>query len=203
METCMRPIPCRTATRLALAAALALSAGGLAAEPVAYTLDPNHTMVLARWNHFGFSNPVASFGQGQGTLVYDPQEPAAARVEVTLPLSGLTGFVPRFDEHLRSADFFDAQNHPEARFRSTAVTPAGEGRLKVAGELTIKGITRPVVLDVRINKVGELRGRPAAGFDATATLRRSEFDLGRFVPNVSDEVQLSITTEALGPVPGE
>jgi polyisoprenoid-binding protein YceI len=193
----------RIVSRPALAAALALSAATLAAEPVTYSLDPNHTIVLARWNHFGFSNPVAHFGQVQGTLVYDADDPAASRVEVVLPLAGLTGFVPRFDEHLRSADFFDADNHPEARFRSTAVEPAGEGRLKVAGELTIKGITRPVTLDVRINKVGELRGRPAAGFDATATLRRSEFDLGRFVPNVSDEVELSITTEALGPPAGE
>lgn len=190
--------------RISLAAVLAVSlfAGAVHADPVTYRLDPNHTQVLARWDHFGYSHPVANFGQVDGTLVYDADDVAASRVEVTLPLAGLASFVPSFDEHLRSDDFFDAEKYPQARFASTKVEAVGQGRLRVTGELTIKDTTRPVVLDVTLNKAGERKGRAAIGFDATATLKRSDFGLGLFVPNVSDEVRLEITTEALAPAPG-
>lgn len=164
-----------------------------------YEIDPTHTTVVAQWNHFGFSNPVANFGGAEGRIVYDADNVAASSVEVTLPLSGLNAFVDKFDEHLRSADFFDAERFPVATFRSTAVEDAGPGKLKVTGDLTIKDNTRPVVLDVTINRFGEhpMLKRPAAGFDATTTLLRSDFGVGAYAPNVSDEVQLRITTEAV------
>jgi len=189
--------------RSSLTAALVAFAvsGAVHAEAVTYKLDSNHTQVLAKWDHFGYSRPVANFGEVDGTLVYDAENVAASSVRVTLPLSGLTSFVPSFDEHLRSDDFFDAAKYPNATFTSTKVEAAGEGRLKVTGNLSIKEHTRPVVLDVTLNKAGERNGRAAIGFDATATLKRSEFGLGLFAPNVSDEVQLSITTEALVPKP--
>ena len=87
---------------------------------------------------------------------------------------------------------------PSATFKSTKVEAAGEGRLKVTGDLTIKDITRPVVLDVTLNKAGEhpMSKVPAIGFDATATISRTEFGVGKFAPAVSDEVKLRITTEA-------
>ena len=184
-----------------LALAVALAAAPAFAEPVTYQLDPTHTNVLAQWSHFGFSNPFANFGDVQGTLVYDPDDVAASRVEVVLPMSGLTGFSPKFDEHLRSADFFDAARYPNATFRSTKVEAAGEGRLKVTGDLTIKDITRPVVLDVTLNKVGQhqMLKVPAIGFDATATIRRSDFGVGAYAPHVGDEVTLRITTEGSAP----
>ena len=164
-----------------------------------YEIDPTHTTVVAQWNHFGFSNPVANFGGAEGRIVYDADNVAASSVEVTLPLSGLNAFVDKFDEHLRSADFFDAERFPVATFRSTAVEDAGPGKLKVTGDLTIKDNTRPVVLDVTINRFGEhpMLKRPAAGFDATTTLLRSDFGVGAYAPNVSDEVQLRIPTEAV------
>ncbi|HET6397465.1 MAG TPA: YceI family protein [Pseudoxanthomonas sp.] len=185
----------------AIALVAALAAAPAVAAPVTYQLDPTHTNVLAQWSHFGFSNPFANFGDVQGTLVYDPANVAASRVEVTLPLSGLTGFSGKFDEHLRSADFFDAAKYPTATFRSTRVEAAGEGKLKVTGDLTIKDITRPVVLDVTLNKSGEhpMLKVPAIGFDATATIRRSDFGVGAYVPHVGDEVVLRITTEASVP----
>jgi polyisoprenoid-binding protein YceI len=170
-----------------------------AAEKVRYKLDPNHTIVLASWNHFGFSNPVANFGQVDGQLDYDPANPAASGVRVVLPLTGLNSFVPKFDEHLRSADFFDAARYPTVVFQSTRTEAAGEGKLKVTGDLTIRDITKPVVLDVTLNKAGIRQGRPAVGFDATTTIRRSEFGLGLYAPNVSDEVTLRISTEATVP----
>jgi polyisoprenoid-binding protein YceI len=184
-----------------LTAALFAIAGSAFAAPVTYNIDPNHTDVIAQWSHFGFSNPSAHFGKADGTLVYDADNVAASSVQVTLPLSGLNSFVQAFDEHLLSADFFDAEKFPAATFKSTQVEAAGEGKLKVTGDLTIKGVTKPVVLDVTLNKAGEqpMAKRAAIGFDATATVKRSDFGVDKYTPAVSDEVTLRITTEAIVP----
>ena len=190
-------------TRTLLALALAAVSSVAFAAPLTYKIDPNHTDVVASWSHFGFSNPVAHFGQADGFITYDADKVSASKVEVTLPLAGLNSHVPAFDEHLRSGDFFDADKYPTVTFKSTAVKANGENKLQVTGDLTIKGITRPVVLDVTINKLGvqPMAGRQAAGFAATTTLKRSDFGLGLYAPNVSDEVTLSITTEAVVPKP--
>lgn len=187
--------------RFALAAALAIASTAALAAPVAYRIDPTHTDVIASWSHLGFSNPIAHFGQVDGTIVYDADDVAASSVEVRIPLSGLNSHVPAFDEHLRSDDLFDAARHPVITFRSTKVEAAGEGRLRVAGELSIKGVTRPVVLDAKLNKVGEhpMKKVPTIGFDATTTIRRSDFGIAYAVPAVSDEVRIRITTEASAP----
>ena len=186
---------------LSAAALLAFAAAPAFAAPVTYKIDPTHTIVLAQWNHFGFSNPSASFGNVEGTLVYDAADVARSSVEVTLPLSGLEGFSAKFNEHLRSADFFDAAKFPNATFKSTKVEAAGEGKLKVTGDLTVKDITRPVVLDVTLNKAADhpMTKAPTIGFDATTTLSRTEFGVGNYAPAVSDEVELRITTEASVP----
>lgn len=186
--------------KLILTVALATASTVAFAEPLTYTLDPTHTNVIAQWNHFGFSNPSAHFGQAEGTLVYDADDVAASSVQVTLPLAGLASFSAKFDEHLRSADFFEVAAFPVATFKSTRVEAAGEGKLKVTGELTIKDITKPVVLDVTLNKVGtNMQKQPAIGFDATTTVKRTDFDLGMAAPAVSDEVNIRITTEASVP----
>lgn len=199
----MNTVPLKHAPlkRLLLAAVLAVASGTAFAAPVTYKLDPNHTLVLASWSHFGYSHPTANFGQVDGTLVYDADDVAASSVEVTLPLAGLNAFVPDFDEHLRSADFFEADKYPNITFKSTKVEEAGEGKLKVTGDLTIKDRTRPAVLDVSFNKaaVHPMGKRDAIGFDATTTLKRSDFGLDKYVPSVSDEVSLRITTEAMVP----
>lgn len=184
-----------------LVAALFAFAGSAFAAPVSYKIDPNHTNVIASWSHFGFSNPSANFGQADGTIVYDAAKVSASSVQVTLPLTGLSALADQFYDHLTSADWFDAAKYPAATFKSTKVEAAGEGKLKVTGDLTIKGVTKPVVLDVKLNKAGvqPLAKREAIGFDATATVKRSEFGLGNYVPNVSDEVALRITTEAIVP----
>ncbi len=184
-----------------LAAALVAVAGTAVAAPVTYVIDPNHTDVIAQWSHFGFSNPSAHFGKADGVLVYDADDVSASSVNVTLPLSGLNSFVEKFDTHLRSADFFEAEKYPDATFKSTLVEAAGEGKLQVTGDLTIKGITKAVVLDVTLNQAGEhpMAKRQTIGFDATASVLRSDFGLGKFAPAVSDEVELRITTEAMVP----
>ncbi|KRB03477.1 YceI family protein [Lysobacter sp. Root690] len=190
--------------RILLAAALGLAfAGTASAAALTYKIDPNHTDVVASWSHFGFSNPVAHFGKVDGSITYDPAKPAASKVEVTIPLSGLDSHVADFDEHLKSADFFDAAKYPTITFKSTKVEAAGAKKLKVTGDLTVHGVTKPAVLDVTINKVGEqpMAKRAAAGFDATTTLKRSDFGIAKYVPNVSDEIKIRITTEAIVPKP--
>lgn len=185
--------------RGALALALAgLSTAALAA-PAAYRLDPTHTDVVATWSHLGFSNPSANFTQVEGSLVYDAADPTASKVEVTLPLAGLDSHVPALDRHMRGPDMFDAEKFPAIRFRSTKVEPAGKDRLRVSGELTVKGVTRPAVLDVTLNGAGvhPMAKKPAVGFDATTVLKRSEFGIDYALPAVSDEIRIRITTEAL------
>ena len=184
-----------------LVAALFAFAGSAFAAPVSYKIDPNHTNVLASWNHFGFSNPSINFGEADGTIVYDADKIAASSVQVTLPLTGLSALAADFYDHLTGDKWFDAAKFPAATFKSTKVEAAGEGKLKVTGDLTVKGVTKPVVLNVTLNKAGEqpMAKRAAIGFDATATVKRSDFGLGAYVPNVSDEVTLRITTEAVVP----
>ncbi|MDO0847402.1 YceI family protein [Xanthomonas campestris pv. campestris] len=196
--------PAATAPADAAAAAPAPAADASTAPAVqmasgTYTLDPTHTDVLAQWSHFGFSNPTAHFGNVDGTLVYDAADVTKSTVQVTLPLSGLNSFTAKFDEHLKSGDFFDAAKFPSATFKSTKVESAGTNKLTVTGDLTIKDQTRPVVLDVTLNGAGEhpMKKVPAAGFDATTTIKRSDFGVGQYAPNVSDEVKIRITTEAL------
>lgn len=189
------------AAAFALASTAALVSTVAFAAPLTYKIDANHTDVVASWSHFGFSNPVAHFGKVDGSITYDPAKVGASKVEVTLPLSGLNSHVGDFDDHLRSEDFFDAAKFPNVTFKSTSVKAAGKGKLTVVGDLTIKGITKPVTLAVTINKVGvqPMAKREAAGFNATTTIKRSDFGVGKYAPNVSDDVTLTITTEAIVP----
>ena len=164
----------------------------------AYTLDPAHTMVLAQWNHMGFSNPTANFGDAKGSVQWNAENPAASTVEVTLPLTGLSAFNADFEKHLAGTDFFDEAKFPEARFKSTQVTAAGTNRYDVVGDLTLRGVTKPVTLAVTVNGAGPhpMTQVPSVGFDATGTIKRSDFGLDMYAPAVSDEVNLRITTEA-------
>lgn len=181
-----------------LALALLGFAGTAFAAPVTYDIDPNHTMVLAQWTHFGFSNPSANFGVSEGTIVYDDKAPSKSSVQVTMPLANMNSFVAKFDEHLRNSDFFDAAKFPVATFKSTSVKAKGKNKLEVTGNLTIKNITKPVKLDVTLNKRGEnpMLKKQGIGFDATTTIKRSDFGVGAYAPAVSDNVKLRITTEA-------
>jgi polyisoprenoid-binding protein YceI len=185
------------AVRYLLLAGLIGAAVTAHADPVTYKLDPGHTMVLFSWNHFGFSNPTANLGLGEGTLVFDEKNPAKSSVEVTLPLANLDTHVSALDEHLKKPDFLDADKFSTVTFKSTKVQAEGAGKYKVTGDLTVHGVTKPVVLDAKLNKSGEhpMLKVQAIGFDATATIKRSDFGVGAYVPNVSDEIKIHITTE--------
>lgn len=185
-------------TSAADAVAVEQEAPAIQAESGTYAMDPGHTNVLASWTHFGFSKPTAHFGLTEGTLVYDAADVGNSSVNVSLSMTDLTSFVPALDEHLKNADFFDAGQFPTATFKSTHVEAAGTNKLTVTGDLTIKGITKPVTLDVVLNGAGmhPMLKKQAIGFSATGSIKRSDFDVAAYAPNISDDVQLSITTEA-------
>ena len=168
-----------------------------------YTLDPSHTNVLVSWSHFGLSNPSINFGDADGAIVYNADDVSASSVEVTLPISGISALATDFKDHLSAADWFDVAKFPSATFKSTSVQAAGTNKFTVAGDLTVKGVTKPVTLDVTLNGAGEhpMRKVQAIGFDASTTLKRSDFGLGAYAPAVSDEVKIHITTEAFIPAP--
>lgn len=180
--------------------AAALFAGSLTpafAAPETYALEATHTEVVFSWTHFGFSKPTAKFMNAVGTLVLDEAAPAASSVEVTFAIDGLNTGVAALDGHLKSKDFFDAATYPTATFKSTKVDVTGKDTANVTGNLTIHGVTKPVTLAVKLNKIGaNMKGVKTAGFSATGQIKRSDFGMGAYVPAVSDEIDLVITAEA-------
>ena len=185
-----------------LFAALLVSGVALAA-PTRYDLDSKHTQVRFGWSHLGFSHQVGRFDKFDAQFQFDPADATKSTLVVEIPIDSIDTGVAALDEHLRSPDFFDAAKFPTATFKSTKVEAVGPKALKVSGDLTLHGVTKPVVFDVTINQIGPypMGGRPAAGFDATTTLKRSDFGIDRYVPNVSDEIALTITAEAHLPKP--
>jgi len=184
--------------RTIFSAALALTSAPLFATT--YTFEPNYTQAVVQWNHLGFSTPSAQIGQGEGTLEFDAADPAKSSVKVTMPLRTLNTSVPDLDDHLRSADFFDAAKFPLATFTSTKVEKgSAPDQLTVTGDLTLHGVTRPVTLAAKIVRIGinPRNSLPTIGFDATTTLKRSEFGLGKFVPQVSDAIPMHIIAQAV------
>lgn len=182
--------------RFALAAAVsAIAFPSHAADK--YQFDAGHSQLLFSWNHFGFSNITARFDRFDGELLLDIRDLTKSSVNVTVPIDSLDTDVAKLDEHLKSPDFFDAAKFPTATFKSTKVEKAGADKLKVSGDLTIHGVTRPAVLDVTVNKIGQhpMAKDDAAGFDAVAKIRRTDFGVDKYAPNVSDEIVIRITTE--------
>lgn len=195
----------KNARKTLFAAAIALASltgTAVAKDTVAttvYAIDGSHTNVLASWNHLGFSNPSLNFGNVTGTIRFNAARPAQSHVDVRIPMSGMESFTAKFNEHLRSGDLLDTVKFPEARFTSTSVKPLGKNRYIVNGNLTLRGITKPVILNATLNGKGlhPMAKKEAIGFDATAAIKRSDFGLGYAIPAVSDRVNLRITTEAL------
>jgi polyisoprenoid-binding protein YceI len=166
-----------------------------------YDIDASHSGVVFGWNHFGFSNPNARFDKIEGSVQLDKGDLSKSSVSVTLPLEGLDTGVAKLDEMLKGPDFFDAAKYPTITFKSTKIAKIGDNGLKVTGELTVHGVTKIVMLDAKVNKIGifEIPGvmkAPAAGFDATTVIKRSDFGVTKFVPAVSDEIAVRITLDA-------
>ena len=167
--------------------------------PGTWTIDASHTTVGFTARHLMITKVRGRFGVVEGAATIE-EDRLRSSVQATIELASIdTGDAGR-DEHLRGADFFDVANHPTITFASTGIKEDG-GDFVLFGDLTIKDITRPVVLDVTLNKREDKDGRSKIGFDAAGSVKRTDFGMGMAVPMVSDEVKLRITTEANTPKP--
>lgn len=184
---------------VALFLALIATSGACIGAPVQYTLDPDHTQVLFSWDHLGYSHPTGQFDHVNGTLIYDAAHPAKSSVRVSIPVASLHTHVPALDKQLLGPMYLDAKQYPLITFISGKVKPEGRQRFKVDGQLTVHGVTRPVTLEVTLNKTGKypMIEAPALGFGASATFKRSAFGVGYGVPMVGDALKVTITAEAI------
>ena len=135
----------------------------------------------------------------EGEIIFDQDDPAASSVSVTMPVNLMfTGWQERLD-HFMSKDFLAAKEGDMISFHSTSIDVTGDTTALITGDLTLNGVTRPVVLDTVLNQVGDhpMAGKPWAGFNASASILRSQFELGKFAPFVGDEVSIQISVEAM------
>ena len=184
---------------ISAAALLAVLSTSAIAAPEAYILDASHSQIVFNYNHLGYSTSYGMFSGFNGEIHFDQEDPAASSVTVSFPVKTmLTGWEERF-AHFMSPDFFDATVEEMVIFTSTSIEVTGEGTALITGDLTLNDVTKSVVLDAKLNQVGDhpMAGKPWAGFDATTTLLRSDYNLGQFAPFVSDEVVVSISVEAM------
>lgn len=182
-----------------LALVASLFAAPVLAAPEAYVLDPSHSQILFSYNHLGFSTSYGLFSGFDGKISYDAAAPADSSVEVAFPVkSMLTGWQARFD-HFMSPDFFDAADDEMVSFKSTAIEVTGEKTAKITGELTLNGVTKPLVIDAALTQAMEhpMEKKPWLGFTGATVVKRSDFNLGMFAPYVSDEVTVQISIEAM------
>lgn len=162
---------------LRLSTAAFLLAGALPAQE--WEIDSAHSSAQFAVRHMMVATVRGQFGKLTGRVRWDPAKPSEARVEAQVEVASIDTREPKRDAHLRSPDFFDAEKYPTMTFRSTSVTPAGPGRFKLAGELTIRGVTRPVVFDVEGpgEPVKGMGGELRTGATATAKINRKDFGI--------------------------
>ncbi len=159
-----------------------------------YAVDPGHTQVGWRVSHMGFSNYAGGFSDVSGTLELQPKNPAAAKLSVKIPVASVTTTSAKLTDELKGDQWLDAAKFPDMTFVSTKVVPAGKDHAKVTGDLTLHGVTKPVTLDVTLIGAGvnPLSKKYTVGFEATGTLKRSEFGVKTYVPLIGDELHLTI-----------
>lgn len=178
----------------------AVQAADLSAVPAGkYTVDPTHAYINFSYNHLGLSNPTLSFDEFSVDLDLDNEDPTQSSISVNIDAGSVITGSEIWKDHLTGDKWFDVAAHPTITFESTAIEAAGNGAFKVMGDLTIKGESKPVSLDVAINGAMNhpMSGDPVIGLDASAEVLRSDFGMGGAAPAVSDEVALNISVEML------
>lgn len=163
-----------------------------------YNIDPSHTFPRFSYDHMGMSKQILRFNKTSGTVQLDKEAKTAA-VDITVDMESIdTGF-ELFDEHIQGEDFLDTGKFPTATFKSTNVVFEGDKPVSIDGDLTIKGITKPVTLTITsfVNMPHPMLNKDAIGANATAVIKRTEFNAGKFAPGVGDEVTLDIALEAV------
>ena len=194
---------------LAGALAVSLAAGGAVVAQAAltqtpsevtagaYDLDSSHGKITWSVNHLGFSTYTGQFVNVKAELKLDVANPSASTLTAAIPLTDVAPNDDRLKAHLQTADFFDTANHPTATFVSRSVTVDADdaNEATVVGDLTLRGVTKPVTIEVEFNQAGTAMGAYKAGFDGEATIKRSDFGINYALPAVSDEVELHIEGE--------
>ncbi len=183
-----------------LAAVPALALAGTST----WTINPAHSHTGFAVKHLVISTVRGEFGKTTGSVVLDDQDITRSTVEATIDATTINTRVPDRDTHLKSPDFFDVAKYPTLTFKSTKVEKAGDGKLKVTGNLTLHGVTKPITLDVE-GPTGEIKdpwGNTRRGLSATAKLNRKDFGLAwsKMVeagPVVGDEVSIDLEAELL------
>lgn len=170
-----------------------------AATPEKYVLDSPHTQIGFSVNHLGFSNSTGKFLGYEGFFNLDRLDLSKSSVDVTIQTDSLDMGHKEWNEHMKAADFFNVAAFPTMTFKSTAVTLTGENTADVTGDLTLLGVTKPVTLKVKHNKSGPhpFGEKFVAGFDATATIKRSDFGMTNGIPMVGDDVEIRISAEGI------
>ncbi len=168
-----------------------------------YAPDPNHRYITFTYVHQGYSKPWLRWRDWTGTLDWNAEDSASSSVDVTINVNSIDTGVDIFDGHMKGENLFDAANHPEITFVSTGVEKTGADTGKITGDLTIKGITKPVTLNAKFNKgqFEERGGIYKLGFSATTSVNRSDFGITYGVPVISDQVDIVIESEWTMPAP--
>mgnify|MGYP001340836755 CR=1 FL=1 len=187
-----------TLTRLSAAALLAGAATLASAAPVTYSVDGTHTYPRFSYSHFGYSTQLSSFSKTTGNVVFDA-EAKTGSVDITIDMTSVNTGFDVFNGHIQGEDFFDTAKHPKATFKSTKVVFEGDKPAKVEGNLTIKGVTKPVTLTVTsfLAMPHPMLMKPAIGANAFTTIKRSEFNAGKYAPYVGDDIRIDIALEAV------
>ena len=170
----------------------------LAAGPVRYEFDPVHTRVMMAIDHAGFSKAIGTISGSQGSLLFDPQDWSSARMEVTVPIDKLDFGDSSWSAAVFAPRFLHVKRYPHARFVADEVTRTDGDRGRACGKLTLHGTTRPLCMDLVLNKIARYPLPPfrrTIGFSATAQLKRSEFGMTSWRSLVGDEVELRIEAE--------
>lgn len=182
---------------LATLALAGLTATPALAAPDTFVLDPNHTYPRFSYSHFGYSTQLSRFNKTSGTVTLDAAA-GTGSVDVVIDMTSVDTGSALFDGHIQGPDFLDTAQFPTATYKSTGVKFEGGKPVAVEGNLTVKGVTRPVTLSVTSfqRMPHPMLKKDAIGANATAVIKRSEFNAGKYAPHVGDEVTLSIAMEA-------
>ncbi|MFZ2163775.1 MAG: YceI family protein [Sideroxyarcus sp.] len=182
---------------LALTLAASLSSVAYAA-PETYVIEPNHTLPRFEYSHFGYSVQLSRFDKTSGSITLDRAKKTGS-VDVTIDAKSVNTGVALFNEHIQAADFFDTEMFPTITYKSSKVKFDGDKVVAVEGDLTIKGVTKPVTLTVNsfLCMPHPMMKKEACGATATAKVKRSDFNMAKHTPYVGDEVTLTIPVESI------
>jgi len=189
---------------LATLISLAVCTTAAQAAPETYVIDNNHTFPLFTYSHFGYSSQTHKFDKTSGKVVLD-RVAKTGSADIVIDATSINTGIPLFNEHLQDQDFFDTARYPTITFKSGKMSFKGGQPVSLSGDLTIKGVTQPVTLTITHFKCmpHPMMKVEACGANASTQVKRSAFNMGKYVPNVSDEVTLTLSIEALQQQPAQ